>query len=97
MGGKGADIFVFAAAAEGGDMITDFKHGVDHIDLSAIDAGVLSFGATASTTVSAHHLNWYESGGNTIVEADVTGDATADFHITLQGTGFGVTAADFIL
>lgn len=34
-GGEGADTFSFASAAEGGDQITDFLHGVDHVEVSA--------------------------------------------------------------
>ncbi len=44
-GGSGADMFVYKAASDsaalpesGNDVIRDFKHGVDKIDLSAIDA-----------------------------------------------------------
>jgi serralysin len=41
-GGLDADIFVFSALADSGtgtpDLVTDFVHGTDIIDLSAIDA-----------------------------------------------------------
>lgn len=37
-GGDGADTFVFNARSDGFDTITDFRHGVDKIDVSAIDA-----------------------------------------------------------
>jgi len=96
-GGPGADKFIYLSAAEGQDRIGDFEHGTDKMDVSAIDAGVLSFGAAATTTVTAHTVNWYEAGGMTIVEADVNGDTVADFHLDLTGTGLSLTARDFVL
>jgi len=47
--------------------------------------------------VTAHHVTWYESGGNTVVQADVTGDTVVDFAINLTGVGLGLTSADFVL
>jgi Ca2+-binding RTX toxin-like protein len=97
-GGRGRDIFTYNLAFEGqGDTITDFVHRSDKIDLSAIDPGVLAFTPGATTTVVAHTVNWFESGGATIVAADVNGDTTADFQIALLGTGLGLTVTDFIL
>jgi hypothetical protein len=34
--------------------------------------------------VVANSVTWYESGGNTFVQADVNGDTAADFTIELQ-------------
>jgi Ca2+-binding RTX toxin-like protein len=102
-GGSGADTFYFGAASEGSDKIADFKQGgaADKIDLSAIFSGSLSFDANSTPNinpgVTAYHVTWYRAGGNTIVQADVNGDSTADFQATLLGTGFALTAADFIL
>jgi VCBS repeat-containing protein len=102
-GGSGADTFYFGAASDGGDKIADFKQGgaADKIDLSAIYAGTLTFDVNSTPNVNpgvtAYHVTWYKSGANTIVQADVNGDSTADFQITLLGTGSGPTAADFIL
>ena len=106
-GGAGDDTFSYLAASESFgstvDAITDFKWGcdADKIDLSLIDAGVLSFDNNLTPTddpgVTAHHVTWYESGGNTIVQADVDGNNAVDFQITLLGTGLNLTAADFIL
>jgi Ca2+-binding RTX toxin-like protein len=108
-GGTGADRHVYSAAAvstvglSGRDFITDFKQAgdADLIDLAGIYTGVLSFDnnlmPAVDPGVTAHHVTWYESGGNTIVQADVNGDTTVDFAITLTGVGLGLTSADFIL
>ena len=108
-GGTGADQFVYSAVSEstvglsGRDIITGFKQAgdADVIDLAEIYAGVLAFDNNLTPAVdpgvTAHHVTWYESGGNTIVQADVTGDTTADFAITLTGTALGLSSTDFIL
>ncbi|WFP61361.1 VCBS domain-containing protein [Mesorhizobium sp. WSM4904] len=109
-GGAGADTFYYgpnvsdsAPGAGNFDTITDFVHGVDKIDLSSIDANTVSggdqaflFGGQNAATV-ANSITWSEVGGNTIVHVDVNGNATADFQITLTGTGLGLTASDFVL
>lgn len=85
------------------DVITDFTTtGSDIIDLSAIDANVASIGdnlflwAGQSNLVSANSVSWYQSGGNTFVQGDVNGDATADFLIQLTGLK-SLAQADFAL
>ncbi|TIN45690.1 MAG: calcium-binding protein [Mesorhizobium sp.] len=105
-GGIGSDIFSYGAASEstpaGFDTITDFVHGVDKIDLSAIDAvsggsdQAFLFGGQTSATV-ANSITWSEVGGNTIVRADVNGSGGAEFQITLTGVNLGLTASDFVL
>ncbi|MFC3071032.1 beta strand repeat-containing protein [Phenylobacterium soli] len=108
-GGSGADLFVYGATGESQvpgrntstDVISDFTHGVDRIDLSAIDADTGLAGnqafAFAGATPTAHAIWWTETGGNTLVLADVNGDTTADMEIILTGVGKGLTAADFVL
>jgi large repetitive protein len=109
-GGSGTDRFTFNAVAEGGpgagDVITDFVHGVDVIDLSTIDAatgggvnnGNQAFGFSGqNVNVVAHSVTWFESNGNTIVQADVNGNATADVCIVLTGINLNLTQQDFIL
>ncbi|MER8435016.1 VCBS domain-containing protein, partial [Mesorhizobium caraganae] len=108
-GGAGSDTFYYgptvtdsAPTAGNFDTITDFVHGVDKIDLSSIDASgaagdqAFLFGGQNALTV-ANSITWSEVGGNTIVRADVTGNAAADFQITLTGIGLGLTASDFVL
>ncbi len=108
-GGADADTFAYAATTDSSpsapDVMSDFVHGVDHLDLSAIDAdtshrakGNQVFGfAGSSSGVVAHSVTWYESGGNTIVQADVDGNSTADFVLVLTGINHGLTASDFVL
>src|SRR5215470_13355724 len=57
---------------------------------------VFLFGGNNSAVV-AHSVTWYESGGNTIIQADVNGNTTADLVIVLTGVGHTLTAADFVL
>ena len=78
-------------------------HGSDIIDLSNIDANTgaggnqtFLFGGNNANVV-ANSITWLESGGNTIVQLDATGNTTADMVIVLSGIGLGLTAADFYL
>lgn len=106
-GGAGADRFVYSATTDSSpgapDIITDFSHGADIIDLSAIDAnasliGNQAFGfADLNPNVVAHSVTWSESGGNTIIQADVNGDTTADLMLVLTGTNLHLAGSDFIL
>lgn len=109
-GDGGADTFRFTDIAHstvaGPDVIRDFEDAVagERIDLSAIDAntsvaaaGNQTFGfAGQTTTVSANSVNWFQQDGNTFVQADVNGDATADFMIKLDGL-HSLQSSDFVL
>ena len=114
IGGAHRDIFDFNTLAESGttsatrDLIRDFSHGLDDIDLSTLDAiaggGNNAFkfiGHSAFSQVAGQlHFVLFNAPGSsldhTIVEADVNGDARADFQIDLSGL-IGFTATDFIL
>jgi hypothetical protein len=50
-----------------------------------------------NSSVVANSVTWFESGGNTIVQADVNGNTTADLTIVLTGLHHNLTASDFIL
>lgn len=103
-GGSGADTFVYKSTLESGkgalaDTITDFKHGVDKIDLHLIDAdttttGDQAFKLVAAFTSHAGELVWDKT--NHILTGDVNGDGVADFQINLTGVST-LTAVDFIL
>lgn len=51
---------------------------------------------TGDTGVEPNSVTWYYQGTNTIVQADVNGDTTADFMIVLTGL-HSLTADDFLL
>lgn len=116
-GGAGSDRFVFNAVPESGttpatrDVITDFTHGTDKIDLSVIDANGWASGNTAFKFIAgedaafdrskgalAWHLEDRSGTANdmTIVQGDTNGDGVHDFEIQLNGL-VHLTASDFIL
>jgi Ca2+-binding RTX toxin-like protein len=106
-GGPGSDRFVLTAVSDSTvaapDTIVGFGHGEDLIDLSSIDANsnqggdqAFAFGGE-NTTVVTNGVTWLESEGNTIVQADVNGDANADLQIILTGIGHNLAATDLIL
>ncbi len=108
-GGAQRDIFDFNVVAETGklattrDVITDFQHNGDDIDLSTIDAatgpGNQTFaliGQGAFTGVKGQLHYRFEGPAKTIVEGDINGDRHADFQIELTGHKL-LTGGDFIL
>lgn len=108
-GGDGADTFVFAAgdsspAVGQHDRITDFTPGVDHIDLTPMDANAnttandsFHFLGTAAFNSVAGALHYYydSARGMTVVEGDTNGDRVADFAIDLVGN-LTLSASDFV-
>ena len=115
-GGVDADVFKFDAVKETGktvstcDVITDFQHGIDHIDLSTMDASTKLVGnnkfvwkGTGALTKSfSGELNFHKfdqagtAHDHTLVSGDINGDKHADFQIELSGLKT-LTAGDFIL
>jgi Ca2+-binding RTX toxin-like protein len=111
-GGLGIDYFDFNAIAETGktaatrDVITDFTHLVDKIDLSTIDAntrvaGDQAFVFAQLSAVPGRLYYFFENpagtaNDKTIVQGDVNGDRVADFQIELTGLKT-LTAGDFIV
>lgn len=104
IGNGGADQFIFRTLAESqgalADEIGDFTHGVDKINVSAIDA--IAGTSTNNTFVfiggaafsRAGQLRYDAATG--AVEADVNGDGIADLSIDI-GAGLTITASDFVL
>ncbi len=110
-GGTLRDIFDFNAIAETGkgpatrDVIKDFVHLTDDIDLSTIDANGAAAGNTAFSFLATKgaaftgvkgQLHWLQAAGKTIVEGDIDGNKVADFQIELTGL-VTLSGADFIL
>ena len=84
------------------DVITDFDHLVDDIDLMGIDANTAIAGnqafrwvGTAALT-GAGQLGYFTSGGNTIIRGSNDADAATEFEIQLNGIKT-LTADDFYL
>jgi Ca2+-binding RTX toxin-like protein len=109
VGGAGADVFTFTKGTSGvtattRDVITDFSGAEgDVIDLVRLDAmkapagdQAFHFIGNAAFSGAAGELRYFASNGNTIVEADSTGDGSADFQIELSGT-HTMMADDFLL
>ncbi|HVI99661.1 MAG TPA: M10 family metallopeptidase [Sphingomonas sp.] len=101
-GGNGRDVFAFSDLGNT-DVIADFRHGQDHIDLTGIDAvagneghdafswiGDAAFGGTAG------ELRTYTEGREVFLAGDVDGDATADFVIDV-GRHVDLAQADLVL
>jgi len=86
-GGAGADVFRYLLAtdstAAAADTITDFQHGIDKIDLTAIRTGASD--KYAISTV----------GTNTRLDIDLHGDGSVDMRILLVGKGV-LTSADLV-
>ena len=104
-GGTGADLFSFVTLADSSpgsirDLIIDFSRADgDRIDLAALDANSRVSGDQAFAfigggvfTRAAGQLRF--AGG--VLQADVNGDARADFEIAIQGASV-LSATDFIL
>jgi hypothetical protein len=115
-GGTGADVFIFNSTAELGlmasatDVITDFRPGVDRINLSGIDAMTGVAGNQAFVFVGRNAIGTspqgevsfqlYDRPGTaddvTLVRIDTDGDRDAEAVIRLTGLHL-LSASDFIL
>ena len=107
-GGSGRDLYDVNAVAESGvgttkrDVITDFVHLTDDIDLMGIDADTAIAGnqafrwvGTAALT-GAGQVGFFTSGGNTIIRGSNDADAANEFEIQLTGIKT-LTVDDFYL
>ena len=105
-GGDGNDTFVFKSATESTtasrDTIVEFVHGVDKIDLLAIDANTLVAGDQAFTFIVAapfHRLAGelrYDARSG-LLSGDTDGDGGANFEVWLSNKPALLSAIDFIL
>ena len=95
-GGSGNDTFVYTATTDSQpgagnfDTITDFTHGSDKIDLSALAglANALTTVVSAPANIAANSLVAYVSGGSTILYANTSAapqavaGASMEIHLT---------------
>jgi hypothetical protein len=115
-GGSGADTFVFDklsdshAASSKADVIKDFKHGVDHIDLRSIDAsseisgnnaftfdGTTQFGTSKSGEIYYSQFDMVGTDRDyTMVYIDNDSDRGVEMSIRLDGL-VNLSAGDFFL
>jgi Ca2+-binding RTX toxin-like protein len=117
IGGAGPDTFYFSFVTESGttsstrDIIKDFVHGTDKLELSFIDSvtggfdGAFVFDAakgTASSAVATGHVAWYWENNagtakdRTIIKMNVDADSAVESTIALKGL-INLTAGDFVL
>ena len=105
-GGGGADLFVYRSSLESGpdalaDHITDFTQGEDLISLAAIDAvpggadDEFTFIGSNTFSHTAGELQVVAGATETIISADIDGDAGADLVIVLD-TVVALTDLDFL-
>lgn len=107
-GGADADVFRFDSVSDVGagalrDIVADFLPGVDDLSFTLMDANSVVAGnqnfawrGTGAFT-GAGQLRYVQSGGNTIVQANLDGNlATVEFEVQLNGLKT-LTAADIIL
>ena len=95
LGGQGANILTYLSIGDGGDRMSAFDPAKDVIDLSRIDADITKTGVQNFTFIGSapfsggaqvrYQLN--PTNDTTIVQAALGGDNSADFTITLAGTG----------
>jgi RTX calcium-binding nonapeptide repeat (4 copies) len=100
-GGGGTDNFIYKSATESGpgpdkrDIITDFKHGIDKIDLGAILSSPFHFkGLQPLKGLGDIHYGYDHTA--TVVTISTDSDAAPEMELYLNGH-VALTASDFIL
>ncbi len=97
-GGTGADDFNFATAADAGlgasrDVITDFEHLVDDIDISDLIVFGGTFIGNAAFGSNPGEVRYNKASG--ILRGDIDGDGETDFEIEITNLPV-LTTADFM-
>jgi len=91
-GGAGADTFVYQSLREGGDRITDFAPGVDHIDLSALLA---SIGYSGQNAVADGVVQLVDTTAGLALQVDTDGSVgPAQAHPLVVLTGMRAAQID---
>jgi Ca2+-binding RTX toxin-like protein len=102
-GGQGNDVFLFRSTIETAnnrpDVISDFEHGIDRLNLSFIDANVRVQGDQAFSFIGDQQFSG-KAGElhfvNHVLSGDVDGDKVADFGIQIEGSSV-LTTVDFVI
>ncbi|MBB6469917.1 Ca2+-binding RTX toxin-like protein [Aminobacter lissarensis] len=102
-GGQGNDVFLFRSTIETAnnlpDVITDFEHGIDRVNLSLIDANLRVQGDQAFSFIGDRQFSG-KAGElhfvNHVLSGDVDGDKVADFGIQIEGSSV-LTTVDFVI
>jgi len=106
-GGNDNDTFQFSTFESGtgasADRILDFIQGDDIIDVSGVDAALLtagnqafSFIGTAAFSGAGAELRYYFDGTDTWVQGDINADGASDFDIFVAGA-VTLVSTDFVL
>ena len=105
-GGAGRDTFDFnslselSASVRSSDVIKDFRHGTDKLDLSGLDANSGAVGNQAFTTLISSSASFSAAGQlkyvGGILYGNTDGDSSAEFAISLTGAPV-VSLSDFML
>lgn len=111
-GGAGADSFYFATVAEAGDTVSDFKHGEDHIVLSASGFGIGSnheFSFYAASQVYLYNGNalyapsnaptliYNSDTGKLLFDGDGSGTAQKALFVATLTNAAQITFDDFLI
>ncbi|HLO76342.1 MAG TPA: M12 family metallopeptidase [Magnetospirillum sp.] len=86
-GGAGADVFYYARPGDGGDTVTDFLRGTDHIRLNSAN-----FGNITTAQLSAGRFAANSNGHATVAAAQVLFNTTTG-GLSYDADGTGGTAA----
>jgi Ca2+-binding RTX toxin-like protein len=103
-GAAGADVFVFDTILDSADVITDFVHGTDRVELdqsifTALGLSTLDPGAftTGAATTADQHILYDAATGNLSYDADGSGAGAAIVFAKLQNLPATITSADFVV
>ncbi|PYF12703.1 hemolysin type calcium-binding protein [Rhodobacter viridis] len=103
-GGDGADVFLFHGISDGGDKISDFVSGIDHIALEAANFGFARLvaggnflvGESAVAVSAAPTLIYHSASGILSYDADGTG-GMAETTLAKLVNAPALTVDDFLL
>ncbi|MFC6773202.1 M10 family metallopeptidase C-terminal domain-containing protein [Methylobacterium gregans] len=101
-GGAGKDVFLYRGLDVGRDLISDFEHGRDRLDLAELPgaprqaAAWIWLGSERFTGAAWQLRSVATATGTTLLQLDADGDQKTDLEIEFSGQ-HSFSAADFIL